>query len=211
MNQNITIAINREYGSGGKTIGEMLAKELGISFYDRREIVTLASEESGINETLFNQAASEFKGRPIFGGTDVYTGTLLPPDHKDFTSPKNLFAYQAHVIQSLNEKESCVIVGHGGGYILKNRPNVLRVFVHAPEDFLMEQASLRIALSGRDLERFVEKENRRRADYNYYYTGEKWEDAHHYDLCLDSSKLGFEKCVDMIKGYMQIRFDGLEL
>ncbi len=210
MNQKITIAISREYGSGGRTIGEMLAHELGIGYYEHRDIVKMASEDSGINEMLFNQASDDFKGRPIFGRTDVYDGEILPPDDKDFTSAKNLFAYQAKQVKRLNDEEACVIVGDAGGYILKNRSNVVRVFVHAPEYYLMEQASLKMSLSGRDLERFVEKENKRRADYNYYYTGEKWEDAHHYDLCLDSSKLGFEKCVEIIKGYMKVRFDGLE-
>ncbi len=211
MNQKITIAINREYGSGGRTIGEMLAKDLGIAYYDQRTIVSRASEDSGINEALFNEAATEFKGLPIFGGTDVYQGELLPPCDKDFTSPKNLFAYQAKVIKEMNETEPCIIVGHGCGYVLKNRPNVVRVFIHAPKYYLLEKASERMSLRGKELERFVEKENKRRAEYNYYYTGEKWDDAHHYDLCLNSSVLGFEKCVEMIKGYMKVRFEGLEL
>ncbi len=211
MNQKITIAINREYGSGGRTIGEMLAKDIGINYYDYRDIIKMASEDSGINEALFNQASSDFKGLPIFGRTDVYDGELLPPSDKDFTSPGNLFAYQAKEIKLLNDREACVIVGHGSGYVLKNRSNVVRVFVHAPEYFLMEQAAKKMSLGQKELEKYVEKENKRRADYNYYYTGEKWEDAHHYDLCLDSSKLGFEKCVEIIKGYIKVRFDGIEL
>lgn len=209
MNQKITIAINREYGSGGRTIGEMLSKDLGIHYYDK-EVQKLAAEDSGINEALFNEAMSEFKGKPIFGGTDVYDGEVLDPNDKDYTSPKNLFACQAKVIQKLCDTVPCIIIGHGGGYVLKNRPNVIRVFVHAPKKYLLEQATLRQSLAPKELEKFVDKENKRRADYNYYYTGEKWDDAHHYDLCLDSSKLGFDKCVQIIKGYMKIRFDGLE-
>lgn len=210
MNQKITVAINREYGSGGRTIGEMLSKDLGIHYYDK-EIEKLASEDSGIAESLFVEAKNEFKGNPIFRfGNDVYDGDILPPSDKDYTSPKNLFACQAKVMKNLCDHEPCILVGHGGGYVLRNRPNVVRVFVHAPQDYLMEQASLRQPFSGRELEKFVEKENKRRADYNYYYTGEKWDDAHYYDICLDSSKLGFKKCVEIIKGYMKVRFDGLE-
>lgn len=210
MNQKITIAINREYGSGGRTIGEMLAKDLGIHYYEK-EITKIAAEESGISEGLFNQASEEFKGRPLFAPAGIYDGKVLSPNDKDFTSPKNLFALQAHTIQRLSESQPCVIVGKAGGYVLKGRSNVVRVFVHAPRPYLLEQANLRVSLPPKDLEKYVDKENKRRADYNYYYTGEKWDDAHHYDLCLDSSKLGFEKCVQLIKAYMQVRFDGIEL
>ncbi|MBQ1326839.1 MAG: cytidylate kinase-like family protein [Eubacterium sp.] len=210
MNQKITIAINREYGSGGRTIGEMIAKELGIHYYDK-ELVKLAAEDSGINEALFNKALSEFKGTPIFSlGHDIYDGKVLSPNDKDYTSPENLFACQAKVIRDLSERESCVVVGHGACHALKDRSNVVRVFVHAPDDFLLKQARLRLSMSDKELEKYVEKENKRRSEYFYYYTGEKWDDAHNYDLCLESSKLGFEKCCEIIKGYMKVRFDGLD-
>lgn len=209
MNQKITIAINREYGSGGRTIGEMLAKDLGIHYYEK-EITKLAEETSGISEKLFVKASEEFKGKPLFAANGVYDGTILPPDDKNFTSPKNLFAFQAKAIQNLNETVPCVIVGKCAGYVLKGRSNVVRVFVHAPKDYLLAQANLRVSLPPEELERYVDKENKRRAEYNLYYSGEKWDDAHYYDLCLDSSKLGFEKCVELIKSYMKVRFDGLE-
>ena len=73
----------------------------------------------------------------------------------------------------------------------------------------LEQAAKKKSLPPKELEKFVDKTNRRRAEYTEFYTGEKWIDAHNYDLCLDSSKLGFEKCVQIIKGYMKVRFDGL--
>lgn len=210
MNQNIVVAFNREYGSGGRTIGEMLAKDLGIHYYDK-EIRILAAEESGINVELFNQAAAEFKGPPIFGARhNKYTGGLIAPDDPEFTSPKNLFNYQAKIIRELADREACVIVGKGSGFVLKDRPNVVRVFVHAPHWFLMQEGAKKQSLPPKELERYIEKENKRRAEYNYYYTGERWDDAHNYDLCLDASKLGFEKCVKLIKGYMKVRFDGLE-
>ena len=208
MNQKITIAINREYGSGGRTIGEMLSKELGIHYYDK-EIDKLASEESGVAEALFVKGHESFKAK-LLGGPNVYTGKVLDSNDKDYTSPENLFALQAQTLHNLCDREPCVLVGHGAGFVLQDRPNVVRVFVHAPHDYLMEQATLRMSLSPKDLEKDVEKENKRRADYNYYFTGKKWDDAHNYDLALDSSKLGFEKCLEIIKGYMKIRFDGLE-
>ena len=209
MNQNITITISREYGSGGRTIGEMLSENLGIHYYDK-EIEKIASEVSGINEALFVKASEEFVGSPLFRSTSIYTGSLIEPGSPDFTSRKNLFNYEAKVIRDLSDQGSCIIIGHCGSFILRDRPNVVRIFVHAPRDFLLEKAADKKSLPPRDLERFVEKENRRRADYNYYYTGEDWSDAHNYDLTLDCSVLGFDKALELVKSYMQIRFDGLE-
>ena len=204
MDRNIVIAINREYGSGGKTIGEMLSEDLGWHYYDK-EILKLAADESGISEALFNDADDRFKGS-IFKAKSVYTGELIPPGSSDFTSDMNLFNYQAKVIKKLADTESCIIVGRCGSFILKDHPGVVRVFIHAPHYFLMEQAAKKKSLPPKELEKYVEKENKRMAEYTEHYSGEKWDDAHNYDLCLDSSKLGFEKCVQIIKGYMKVRF-----
>lgn len=210
MNQKIVIAINREYGSGGRTIGEMLSRDLGIHYYDK-EILKLASDESGINEALFNRADNKFKGTRLFRiAKSVYNGELIPPESDDFTSDQNLFNYQAKIIKRLAEEESCIIVGRGAGFILRDYDNVVNIFIHAPFPYLLKSAAERMTLTGSDLEKYVIKENKRRQEYNRYYTGEEWDDAHHYDLCLDSSRLGFEKCVEVIKGYMKVRFDGLE-
>jgi len=111
MGENIVITIARQYGSGGKTIGAMLAKELGINCYSR-EILKMASEESGINEGLFGMSDEKIKKAPWFKILSrPYDGELLTPEDRDFVSDDNLFNYQAKVIQDLAEKESCVIVG----------------------------------------------------------------------------------------------------
>ena len=108
---NIVITIARQYGSGGKTIGAMLARDLGINCYSR-EILKMASEESGINERLFGQADERVKIASWFKVLKKpYEGELLPPESSGFVSDENLFNYQAKVIKDLAEKESCVIVG----------------------------------------------------------------------------------------------------
>lgn len=205
--KNIVITISREYGSGGRTIGEMLAKDLGVHYYDK-EILKLASDESGISEELFNNADEQFRKTSLFRiARKEYTGELIPPESSDFTSDQNLFNYQAKIIRDLASTESCVIVGRCAGFILKDAPNVVRVFTHAPMGFLLQEAAKKKSLPPRELEKFVIRTNRRRADYFHYYTGEDWYDAQNYDICLDSSKLGFEKCVEIVKGYMKVRFD----
>src|SRR5699024_4078485 len=111
-------------------------------------------------------------------------------------SARNLFNYQAKIIKKLAETESCVIVGRCADYILRNYPNVMSVFVHAPHDFCMEQAMLRSSMTEREMEKFIAKTDKYRGEYYHYYTGQEWSSALHYHLCLDSSKLGFDNCVD---------------
>lgn len=202
--KNVVITIARQYGSGGRTIGEMLATDLNIHYYDK-ELVKLASEESGINEALFANA-DEVRTPSLFKSTNVYQDELLPPESNDFTSTDNLFNYQAKVIKELAEKESCVIMGRCSDFVLKDYDNVLSVFIHAPEEFCMEQAAKKHSMDSRELEKFITRTDKRRSDYYTYHTGRNWTDARNYDLCLDSSKLGFERCVDEIKAYIRVRF-----
>ena len=203
--KNIVITIAREYGSGGRTIGEMLANKLGIHFYDK-ELAKLASEDSGINEALFNTNDEKVKASKLMQFLRPHNSELITPDSDEFTSEDNLFNLQAKVIRQLAERESCVIMGRCADYVLEDYDNVLSVFVHAPHDFKMEQAGLKISLKGKELERFIEKTDRQRAGYYKYHTGREWTDARNYDLCLNSAKLGFDKCVEEIISYMKVRF-----
>ena len=206
MNNKVVITIARQYGSGGRTVGEMLSKDMGIHYYDK-ELIKLASEESGINERLFVNADEKIKMTKLFKMVkNIYTGQLIPPESDDFVSDKNLFNYQAKVIKNLAEEESCVIVGRCADYVLKDYDNVLSVFVHAPKDYCMEQAAKKVSMPSKELEKYIAKIDKRRADYYKFYTGREWTDARNYDLCLDSSKLGFERCVEEIKAYINVRF-----
>ncbi len=206
MNNKVVITIARQYGSGGRTVGEMLSEDMGIHYYDK-ELIKLASEESGINERLFVNADEKVKMTKLFKMVkNIYTGQLIPPESDDFVSDKNLFNYQAKVIKNLAEEESCVIVGRCADYVLKDYDNVLSVFVHAPKDYCMEQAAKKVSMPSRELEKYIAKIDKRRADYYKFYTGREWTDARNYDLCLDSSKLGFERCVEEIKAYINVRF-----
>ena len=202
----VVITIARQYGSGGKTIGKMLAADLGIKAYSR-EILKLASEDSGINERLFNQVDEKLKSTSLFGIMKrAYKGALIPPESEDFTSNQNLFNYQAKVIKELAETESCVIIGRCGDYVLKGNPRVVSVFVHASPEYCLKQAIERGAHAGKDVEKFIQRTDKYRAEYYHYYTGQEWNDARNYDLCLNSERLGFEGCVEAIKAYIKIRF-----
>lgn len=210
MDKHVVITIARQYGSGGKTIGEMLAAKLGIEYYDK-DLIYLASEESGINADLFMKADEKIKNSALFRAISKvkpYKGELITPDSDDFTSADNLFNYQAKIIKELASENSCVIIGRCADYVLRDFDNVLSVFVHAPKDFCMKKAAEKHSMSESDLEKFIAKTDKGRADYYKYHTGREWTDARNYDLCLDSSKLGFERCVDEIIAYMNVRFNG---
>lgn len=202
---NYVITIAREYGSGGKTIGKMLADHLGIPCYDM-EILRMASDDSGINEQLFAKSDEQLK-RPIFfkPSRSVYTDELIPPGSKNFVSEENLFNYQAKIIKILADKESCVIIGRCADFVLKDRPNVLKVYVHAPFENCVKTTMEIRNLDQAEAEKFVRKVDKRRGDYYRYFTGRDWKDADNYDLCLDSATLGWEKCMQIVKAYLEIK------
>ena len=205
--ENIVITIGRQYGSGGKTIGAMLAKALGVNCYGR-EILKMASDDSGINERLFGKMDEDMKqGGLLKALKRPNDGKLIRPESSGFVSDMNMFNYQAKVIRELAEKESCVIIGRAADHVLKDYPNVIRVFIHADEKFCVERAMERESMDEQEMKRYIAKINKYRADYYKYYTGKEWTDVRNYDLSLNAGVLGFEKCVEEIIAYRKIRFD----
>lgn len=202
---NYVITIARGYGSGGRTIGQMLADELHVKSYDR-EIIRMASEESGINESLFGEADEKLKNPLLRYSKGVYKGKIITPDCEDFVSKDNLFNYQAKIVQRLANQETCVIIGRCADYILKDQKNVIRVYVHAPLESCVQTLESMSSQSTKEIEKRIQKIDKNRAAYYQYYTGRVWNDAANYDLCLNSKDLGFEKCVEIIKAYIQIKF-----
>lgn len=201
------ITIARTYGSGGKSIGRMLARELNVPYYDR-ELLRMASEESGINEALF-AGADENAKRSFFSRLTrgaAYKGEIIPPDSDDFVSNENLFNFQAKVIRDLAEKQSCIIIGRCADFILRDVPYVLRLYVHAPFEVCMENARMvHPALGVDEVKKLILKINKERDAYYAHYTGHSWKDAENYDLCINSSQMSWEKSVALVKAYLEIK------
>ena len=198
--EKFVITVARETGSGGHNITRKLSDTLGIPYYDR-DLLRKASEISGIHERLFGAADERIGLKEMLSAAEkVYTGEILPPDSDDYVSTRNLFSFQAKIIKELAETESCIILGRCANYLLADRPNVLRVFIHAPIEARQERvASYSLAWSQREVSRYIRVEDKRRSAYYRYYTGEEWRDAAGYDLSLDSDTLGEEGCVEFIK------------
>ena len=204
--ENRVITIARSYGSGGRKMGRLLAKELGYEYYDR-EILRIASDESGISEELFNQV-DEKQHLPLFRiAREVYTGEVIPPDSDDFISNENLFRYQAKIIRELASTRNCVIVGRCANFILRGRDNVLNVFVTAPVVDCVRRVMETDGLNLEEAEKKIKKIDKRRADYFKYFTGRQWQDAALYDLCLNTGHMSEQKCVDIVRAYMDARFE----
>ena len=202
---NRVITIARSYGSGGRRMGRLLAKELGYEYYDR-EILRIASDESGINEELFSQV-DENRRMPLFRiAREVYTGEVIPPDSDDFISNENLFRYQAKIIRELAATRNCVIVGRCANFILRGRDNVINVFVSAPVVDCVRRVMENDGLTLEEAEKKIKKIDKRRADYFKYFTGREWHDAALYDLCLNTGHMDEQKCVELVRAYMDARF-----
>ncbi|MBE6022774.1 MAG: cytidylate kinase-like family protein [Cellulosilyticum sp.] len=204
--KNFVITIARGYGSGGRMIGQMLANELNINFYDR-ELLKLASDESGINESLFAKADETTSNSLLYSvAKKVYRGQIIPPDRDDFISNENLFNYQAKIIKELAQKESCVIVGRCADFILKDLDNVLRIFVHAPLTDCIQTVEDLGLCPKRQAKNYIQTIDKRRAAYYHYFTGRDWRDADNYDLCLNTSHLNRDQCMELVKAYLNIKF-----
>ncbi len=125
------IAITRTCGSGATSIGKILAKNLGVEIYDRN-ILRLASDDSGISEELFARADEDQKQSLLFRASQkVYTGGLIPPEKEDFTSNNNLFNYQAKVLRELADESNYVVIGRAADYVLRDKPGLVRVYIYA--------------------------------------------------------------------------------
>ena len=207
MADNYVITIAREHGSQGNKVGKIVADRLGIAFYDYK-LLRLASDRSGISEELFGAADEDVHRRRIFNAASkVYTGKLLPPDSDEFTSDLNLFTFQAEIIKELASNENCVIVGRCADYLLRDRHNVLRVFVHAPlEARIKQQMFILPQKSEAEVRRHVLTTDKKRADYYKRYTGSDWRDASHFDISVDTSMHPLEEAADIIISNLDVMF-----
>ena len=199
---HIVITIARGFGSGGRTIGKMLAQRLDIDYYDG-ELLRLASEESGINIELFGKADEQVKTNLFKRYNRNYDFKLLPPDSSEYTSTDNLFNYQAKIIRSLAESKDCVIIGRCSDYVLKDQPGAIRLLIYADRSTCIKNVTELYGVLPKEADDRIDELDRARAAYYKYHTGKTWDDPANYDLCINTSKYGFERTVEIILAYMR--------
>ena len=207
---NYVITIARGFGSGGKEIGEKLAKELGIPCYDR-QILTMASDKNGVDESLFVETNEKLRGKYIanFLRRIPVTGIVEAHD-KNFVSDVNIFNLQAEIITSLAASESCIIIGKCADHILRNYKNVISIYIEAPREACVKSIGEKMHVSQDRANQLIHSTDKYRAKYYSYYTGGKdWTNPINYDLVLNSARIGRDKCVEVIKNYINIKFDNI--
>ena len=185
------ITISREFGSGGRFIGEEVAKKLGIAYYDK-DIINQIAEESGLSPDYIQESAELFPKKGILAyalaGRDI-TGKSV----EDM-----VYEVQRKVILELAEKEPCVIIGRNADFILKDRDDVLNVFIHGNMPEKMKRICQLYNVSEQDaVKMMTDTDKRRMTNYNFY-TDQRWGKASNYTLCLNSSQLGYDKCEEII-------------
>ncbi len=189
------ITISREFGSGGRTIGRMIAEKLAIPFYDK-ELVEQIALESGFAPNFVEEHGEHAPGKSIF--SYAFTHHSSPGVMNGLSTADFLWNIQCGVILQLAEQGPCVIVGRNADYILKDRKDCLHAFIHADMDFRADRIVRLYGESEKKPQtRLHEKDKRRQINYQHY-TGRTWGAAQNYDICLNSSTLGIETCADII-------------
>ena len=189
------ITISREFGSGGRTIGHMIADKLGIPFYDK-ELVDQIAMESGFAPQFVEEHGEHSPGKSFFSYAFAHHG--VPGVMNGLSTADFLWNIQCNVILQLADKGPCVIVGRNADYILKDRKDCLHTFIHADMEFRADRIVRLYGESEKSPEvRLQEKDKRRRVNYQHY-TGRTWGTAQNYDICLNSSVIGIDECADII-------------
>ena len=188
---NRIITISREFGSGGRTIGRAVAEKLGIPCYDA-ELIEKIAQKSGF-------AMGYVKDNHDGNAQRSWLGTVLAGrDYYGESNQDYLWKIQRQVILEIAEKESCVIVGRCADYILKDRADLLTVFIHASMEYRAERIVKVYGESEESPEKRLKDKDKRRHSYYHFYTDMDWGRAAHYDICLDSERIGIERCADLI-------------
>ena len=189
------ITISREFGSGGRTIGRMVAQKLGIPFYDK-ELVDQIALESGFAPKFVEEHGEHSPSGSLFSYAFAPQG--VPGIMNGLSTADFLWNIQCSVIQQLADKGPCVIVGRNADYILKDRPECLHIYTFADVPYRAERIVRLYGESEKSPEaRLAEKDKRRSVNYQHY-TGRTWGMAQNYDLCLDTGILGIDQCVDIV-------------
>ena len=202
---NKIYTIGREFGSGGREVGEKLAAKLGIKLYDK-ELLQQAAKDSGFCEEIFENHDEKPTNSFLYSLVmDTYSvsGYSAAP-FLDMPLNHKVFLAQFETIKKIAEKESCVIVGRCADYALSDNPDCINIFTHADLDVRIKNVSRNLNITENKARDIINKTDKQRASYYNYYTSKKWGDSKSYNLSLDAGKLGTDNCVEMILKFREL-------
>lgn len=202
------VTVGRSFGSGGRALGKLIADKLGIKFYDK-ELLVKAAEKAGMSPEYFernDERAPRFLSG-IFAFGNAYSPMTLYGGGASPIGADSIYQAQCDFIHEIAGEGPCVIVGRTADYVLRDLPNLVNIFVHAPmEDCVKRIVGRADTLSEDDARSLAERTNKIRASFYNFYTDKKWGVASSYDLTLDSSLLPLEDCADYVIEYIKRRF-----
>ncbi len=190
---NVVISIGRQFGAGGRTIGQRIAKELGYKYYDK-QLIPLAAQSIGFDPKVFeeiDECPKWLKFFKHFGDAGV--------SDMNYMSNTKLFEVQSDVLRKLAEEGPCVMVGRCSDYVLRDNVKMVSVFLHAEETDRVKNVMERSGVDREEALKMMRQNDTNRRNYYGTYTGRKWGDGATYDLCLNVSKLGEDKVIELIK------------
>lgn len=206
MKRKLIITINREYGSGGKIIGQKLSQKLGIPYYDD-DIIKLASENSAVGEEFFRMN-DEKPGNnilyKIIGG--LKTALNKPTIKDDITNPDNLFRFESEVIRELANEESCILIGRCADFVLESSgfEDFVNLYVYSDLPTKLRRVMEVDGVDTKEALLRVQKINKSRSEYYRYYTGESWDDMNRYDLTINTTKLELDAASELVIKYLNL-------
>ena len=197
MKNPLIITIGREYGSGGREIGQAVAKALGIAFYDK-QIISLAAKKSGLSDEFIANNEQRMRGGLMhnLAAASAYSGGFFSSQYLPLS--ESIFISQAQVIRDIAGKESAVIVGRCADYILDGRENTINVFIHAPQDKRVERIMKLHNVDEAAAIKEIQISDKERGNHYFRYTDRKWGKAQNYDICINSALMGIDKTVEML-------------
>ena len=196
------ITIARQFGSGGREIGEALAKALGVKCYDK-ELISLAAKKSGVDPEIFNNVDEKATNSLLYSLSlglysfgNNYSADNLPVNDK-------LYLLQHKIIKELANKGPCVIVGRCADYVLREKKNLVRLFICADMDYRIDRAVKLKDIKKSKAAQTISKTDKSRANYYNFYSGMKWGEPENYDLSVNRTKLSTEQVVGVVLGYLK--------
>ncbi len=198
---NTVISIGRQFGSGGRSVGQQLAERMGYKYYEK-ELIPLAAKEIGFDPSIFEKVDEVPRFLRFFQG--LYSNGMDENySHRNYMSRTMLFQVQSDVIRRLAEESSCVIVGRCSDYVLRDNPKMVSVFLSATTEDRIARICERTGEQDREkIEKLLRYTDRNRANYYNTYSGKEWGRADSYDLCINVSKIGIECTVDAIERFV---------
>ncbi len=204
MLENTIITFGRQFGSGGHEVAKKVSEMLGIPYYDK-ELIAHAAKKSGLSENLFEgldeKPTNSFLYSLVMG---LQLGNSSYYRYGDITDVDNIFRIQSQAIKEIADEGPCVIVGRCADYILRDRENLVKVFIHAGMDFRTKRVMERDDMKEKAAIDYITKSDKRRASFYNFYTNGVWGSVDNYNLSVDTEKLGIDKSAELIVNYVNL-------